>query len=111
LKWAGKRAEANLVPVVTEVITLDQLFAQEQLDDIDLLKVDVEGAELEVLKGLSDNNARKVRQIVIEVHDIQGRVETIRELLVRWGFERIAIDQELIFQGSNVFNMYARRVD
>ena len=46
-----------------------------------LLKVDVEGAELEVLRGLSRSDWRRVDRLVAEVHDCSGRREALDELL------------------------------
>lgn len=47
--------------------TLDRVIAEQQLDRIDLLKVDVEGAEVDVFLGLSDDNLEKVAQVALEV--------------------------------------------
>lgn len=53
------------------VKTLDQLLADAGTAGraIDLVKVDVEGEELNVLLGLSSENWARVRQVVLEVHD------------------------------------------
>jgi hypothetical protein len=53
------------------VITLQQLL-QEAVPEgsrIDMLKVDVEGEELAVLKGLDTAGWQRVQQVVVEVHD------------------------------------------
>lgn len=49
-------------------------------------QVDVEGAELEVLRGAGEETLLKIRQIVVEVHDIDGRVTEVHQLLERIGF-------------------------
>ena len=48
---------------------------------IDLLKIDVEGSELYVLKGISKTVWGIVLQIVVEVHDVEGRLGKIEKLL------------------------------
>lgn len=48
--------------------TLDDLLAD--LDTVDLLKLDIEGAEFEVLNQASEGALRKVRCIVAELHQI-----------------------------------------
>ncbi|MBQ0927076.1 FkbM family methyltransferase [Saccharopolyspora endophytica] len=53
---------------------------------IDLLKVDVEGAELEVLEGLDPSDWRRVRQCVLEVQDLDGRLDAVLGLLDAHGF-------------------------
>lgn len=56
---------------------------------IDLLKIDVEGSELNVLKGISKTLWGIVLQIVLEVHDVDGRLEKIERLLQSEGFKTI----------------------
>jgi hypothetical protein len=48
---------------------------------IDYLKVDVEGAELDVLLGIRDDHWELVDQCVIEVHNVDGRLEQVQRLL------------------------------
>jgi hypothetical protein len=42
---------ADMLPRTVPVITLDELWAEKQLDGPIVLKIDVQGAELDVLKG------------------------------------------------------------
>ena len=70
-----------------EAITLSQLLEREGVRGaIDLLKIDVEGDELRVLQGLSSADYRRTRQVVVEVHDIHGRLDRCVSLLRRHGF-------------------------
>jgi FkbM family methyltransferase len=50
-----------------QLTTLDHFIEHHGLTSIALLKVDVEGAELDVLDGLSDGNLRKVSQLALEL--------------------------------------------
>jgi FkbM family methyltransferase len=54
---------------------------------IDLLKIDVEGAELDVLLGIDEGHWPLVRRVVAEVHDQDGRVDSVCELLHGHGFD------------------------
>lgn len=54
---------------------------------IDLLKVDVEGAELDVLKGLDDEHWGLIQNIVLETMEKSGIKAKIEELLKAKGFE------------------------
>jgi FkbM family methyltransferase len=76
-----------------EVRPLSDVIRDEKLERIDLLKIDVEGAEWEVLAGIADADWPKIRQLVIEVHDTGGRVARIRELLEARGFS-VMVDRE-----------------
>jgi FkbM family methyltransferase len=60
--WAGDGGERLSVPAVS----LEGLFAQHGIDHVDLLKVDIEGAELTALT--SDNGLARVGQVVGELH-------------------------------------------
>ncbi|CAM9293383.1 unnamed protein product, partial [Ectocarpus sp. 12 AP-2014] len=68
-------------PSVCSVVPLSLALHQLGLPGVDLLKVDVEGDELAVLHGIDDDDWPKIRQIALEVHDIDGRLAaTIRTL-------------------------------
>lgn len=53
---------------------------------IDLLKIDVEGAELDVLHGIDDRHWPTVAHIVAEVQDVGDRLDEVLKLLDRRGF-------------------------
>jgi FkbM family methyltransferase len=57
---------------------------------VDLLKVDVEGAELDVLRGIDDAHWPLIRQASLEVHDQAGRLDEICGLLRARGLEPAA---------------------
>ncbi|CAJ1365079.1 unnamed protein product [Effrenium voratum] len=61
---------------------------------VDLLKVDVEGDEEAVLQGIDAEDWPRIRQVVAEVHDIDGRLERILALLQSHGFE-VEVRQQL----------------
>ncbi|GHJ41579.1 FkbM family methyltransferase [Streptomyces sp. TS71-3] len=52
---------------------------------VDLVEVDVEGAELDVLLGIDAGDWTKIDQVILEVQDIDGRLDAIRALLDRHG--------------------------
>jgi FkbM family methyltransferase len=56
------------------------------IKSIDLLKVDVEGAELEVIKGLDDAHWALVRNVVVETWEPSGIRPEIEKLLESKGF-------------------------
>ena len=78
--------------------------------DVDLLKIDVEGAELDVLLGLDAETWPRVRQVVIETHNRAGRQTQIERLLAENGFHQIAVAQQrTIDNGLNSVILTARR--
>ena len=85
------------------VNTLDNLLQQNGIREVNWIKIDVEGAELEVLKGahntLSDS---KDISILIEIHGISHLYKPIIELLNLYNFK---IEFEKTFEGYHRQNM------
>ena len=78
------------------------------MEEVGLLKIDCEGAEA-VLSGIEDSLWPKVRQVVIEVHDQEGRLSRVQELLSRQGFSKQVVEQEQGLEGTKLFNVFALR--
>jgi FkbM family methyltransferase len=55
--------------IVVPAVTLEALLERWQLTHVDLLKVDVEGAEVELLEALDDSGFERFGQITVEFHD------------------------------------------
>lgn len=89
--------------------TISDMIRNHHVRQIDLLKVDVEKSELDVLLGIEEPDWQIIKQVVIEVHDLDSRVDKITTLLKKYGFSKVTIEQEPIFKGSNIFNLYALR--
>ncbi|KAK3260575.1 hypothetical protein CYMTET_30475 [Cymbomonas tetramitiformis] len=68
------------------VVTISQLMRTEGIKSIELLKVDVEGAELQVLQGVEDGDWARIKQLVVEVHDVNGRLADVVGLLQEKGY-------------------------
>lgn len=92
-----------------ETMTLSDMVRLQNIDRIDLLKVDVEGAELEVLAGIEPADWAKIQQLVLEVHDVDGRVAKVTELLKFHGVTHVQVEREAGFEETKLFNIYARR--
>ena len=63
------------VPV--RLVTLSSVIEELALGDIDFLKVDVEGAEVEVLKGISQPHWARIQQVALEVEDFAARDKVV----------------------------------
>ncbi|MGH9970309.1 MAG: FkbM family methyltransferase, partial [Pyrinomonadaceae bacterium] len=87
---------------------LSEVIAAEGIERIDLLKLDVQKSEMEVLEGIAEEDWKKIRQIVVEVHDLEGRLSRIKELLEGHGFLQ-AVEQEQLLEATNQYTVYARR--
>jgi 31-O-methyltransferase len=91
-----------------ETVTLSTLIRQTGVDTIDLLKVDVEKAELDVLAGIAEHDWPKIRQLVLEVHDIDDRLRTVRTMLTERGFT-METCQESRLAGTDMYMLFAAR--
>jgi amino acid adenylation domain-containing protein/FkbM family methyltransferase len=60
---------------------LSSVLREQGIEQIDLLKIDVEKSEMAVLGGIAEEDWPKIRQIVIEVLDVEGRLGAITALL------------------------------
>lgn len=69
-----------------ELTTISAVLREHGIDAVDLVKIDVEGAEWEVLEGIDAQDWAGIRQFAVEVHDIDGRVARMRALLEGKGF-------------------------
>jgi FkbH-like protein/FkbM family methyltransferase len=91
--------------------TVSDIIRENQIERIDLLKIDAEKSELEIIRGIADSDWPKIDQIVVEIHDPTGEVvRGINDLLIRKGY-RCAIEQEKLLQNSGLFNLFATRGD
>lgn len=95
--------------VQSRLKTVSQVIEQYNLEQIDLMKIDVENSEYDVLKGICEQDWEKIKQIVIETHDLDRRVEKIKTMLSSYGFNKIVIEQEPLLENTEYFNIYAMR--
>jgi FkbM family methyltransferase len=68
--------------------TLPQILAEHRLDRVDFLKLDCEGAEVEILESLSDEQLVRIRQLAMEPHR-PAELHACYERLDRLGFEEL----------------------
>jgi FkbM family methyltransferase len=86
--------------------TLSGVIRKHNVKRIDLLKIDVQKSEFDILQGIEEEDWERFRQIVIEVHDINGRADQISDLLGNRGF-RVMAEQDELYAGSIMYNLYA----
>jgi phthiocerol/phenolphthiocerol synthesis type-I polyketide synthase E len=89
-----------------DLVTLSAAIVDERVEVIDLLKIDVQKCELEVLEGLEARHWPRIRQIVMEVHDLDGRLARVVDLLRGRGFS-VVVEQDPMLAGSVLHNLFA----
>ncbi len=72
--------------------TLGHLIDELKLEKVDLLKVDIEGAEIEMFDAATDITLQKIHQISVEFHDFMNpsQVEDVKRQIRR--FKRLGFD-------------------
>ena len=93
-----------------ELETLSNVIARENLACIDLLKIDVEKSELDILAGIAEGDWAKIKQIVVEIHDIEGRLATMCANLRSRGYQ-VSVVQKAALVDTGLFNVFAIRED
>lgn len=83
----GVRRRLTMQRVECPLKTVSQVIREHDLESIDLMKIDAEGSELDILMGIEAQDWPKVRQLVVEVHDVDGRVDVIRSMLAARGYQ------------------------
>lgn len=99
------RMRASKVPA--RLRTLSQVIAEQAIERIDLLKINVEKSELDVLRGIAPQDWPKVRQMVIEVDRIHN-LGPITALLAQHGFECL-VEQDPLLAKTELCYVYAIR--
>ncbi|MEV0219296.1 FkbM family methyltransferase [Streptomyces sp. NPDC050704] len=89
-------------------VTASELVRRHAIERIDLLKVDVERAELDVLRGIEEPHWPLVRAVVAEVHDEDGRLAEVRRILHDRGFT-VHVRQEPLLRGTELYDIEAVR--
>jgi 31-O-methyltransferase len=91
-----------------ELRTVSMVLREHSLERVDLLKVDVERAELDVLAGIAEQDWPKIDQIAMEIHDESGSLERAGAMLTQRGYE-VAGEQDEDMRGTDVRMLYAVR--
>ncbi|MCW2935282.1 MAG: hypothetical protein JWM19_6244 [Actinomycetia bacterium] len=76
---------------------------------VDLLKIDAEGAELDVLLGISPAHWRLIQLAILEVHDYDGRLAAVCDLLSEQGMEPSAAPAPLFEEQVRAYLVRAVR--
>lgn len=87
---------------------LSPVLDEQGIERIDLLKVDVEGAELDVLRGIEDRHWPLIRQAVVEVEGWRQNRDIIREVFISRGFT-VRAEQDPVQEAADIGMVFAIR--
>lgn len=77
-RWRGK-------DISVRSMTLDRFLKTERIESIDILKIDIEGFEVEALQG-GKETLKRTKRVVLEYHSSESRVRCL-EILSLNGFD------------------------
>lgn len=77
--------------LIVSGMNFNDFMVQNSLSSIDLLKIDIEGAELDLFETVRPENLMKIKQIAVEFHDfiypdMRERIEIIKRSVKKIGF-------------------------
>jgi len=103
--YKGKKVDGRIK-------TISQIIRENDINSINLLKIDAENYEWEVLSGIKEHDWDKIHQIAIEVHQhIKGGenlVNDIKNLLEQKGFS-VSLGDESRESKLDVYLLYGRK--
>lgn len=67
----GGNSKINREGSTVDAITLDDLFEEYRIDECDVLKMDVEGAEYEILNNASEATLKKIKYLALEFDAVE----------------------------------------
>ena len=94
-RWVEERVgdvDESQSSETVEAVTVDEIISQQALVRVDWIKVDIEGGEIEALRGAENTLARFQPKLFVEVHQT---AESLRGFLNSHGYR---IEQELFDQ-------------
>ncbi|MEU3712654.1 FkbM family methyltransferase [Streptomyces catenulae] len=101
------------VPYVCRTRRLSDVLTEAGVDRVDMLKIDVQRAEAEVLRGVDEAHWPLIHRIALEIHDepgttTEGRLPTLTTELRRRGFTLTTpLDDDLVTSGR--YTVFASR--
>ncbi|MEM9566772.1 MAG: amino acid adenylation domain-containing protein [Cyanobacteria bacterium P01_E01_bin.34] len=94
--------------VACQLTTLSDVIREQGIDRIDLLKIDVEKSEQDILDGIHVQDWPKIKQLVVEVHNINGRLAKIQTLLQTHGYD-VTVTQDSLLDRTELYSIYAKQ--
>lgn len=107
-EWLAGRFQGKTVHC--ELRTISQIIREQQIETIDLVKINVEKSEYDILLGIDEADWAKIDQLVIEVHKGEGRMTKIQALLQKHGYA-FAVEQNAALQDTVLHMIYAWKAD
>ncbi|MBJ04447.1 MAG: hypothetical protein CMP65_00905 [Flavobacteriales bacterium] len=110
-KWLSpliaKYLKANSKIIKSKVICLSDFIDEKNINQINLLKIDCEGEELNVLQGIKKKHWDLINNIVMEIFDVDDNLLNAKNILSKHGFKKIILEKEKGFEKTKMVNIFA----
>ncbi len=90
-----------------ETTTVSEIIRRHEVTSIGLMKIDAEKYEYNVLLGIETADFARIRQIVVEIHDQNSRVDDIVNLLEENNFET-QVYQNKGYTNTVMYSVFAK---
>jgi len=100
-EWSFQVKEAEGEQSEVEGTTLSSLMTERMLDVIDILKIDIEGAEREIFENIEPSCLDRVRMIAVELHDKAAR-EAFAKATARFGAPTKQVGEVTIWRNPHL---------
>ena len=96
--------ESDIKKEKTKTVTIDTLLEREQVNNVLLLKMDIEGGEVLALDGASSSlEQRKIQNMMIEYHSYSNR-DYIEKLLKKLGYSITLHERPILYENKDHSN-------
>jgi FkbM family methyltransferase len=98
------------IDVECAMTSIAECVREHAIEKIDLLKIDTEGAEVDILSGIDAPAWPRIRQVALETHGMQ-RAQEIEHMLRAHGFAHVVVEKPefAVRIGLDNFAIYATR--
>lgn len=94
-----RRRYKGIIKYMVKTVRINGIFETLGIDYIDFLKMDIEGAEMEVLSTMTQKTASRIKQLFVEVHKhpLKGTCPVFKKMLERLGYEAQIIGIDAVY--------------
>lgn len=94
----------NSMGIVIDTITINSIISQYMVDVIDILKIDIEGAEFELFEGEDLSWINKCRYIFVEIHDYikSGASKSVFKSMLKFDFDFDIMGEYVVFKNNTI---------
>ncbi|MGA8172534.1 MAG: FkbM family methyltransferase [Methylocystis sp.] len=115
IAWFMRPMLDDAVRFRCKICTLSDTIRQQGLERIDLLKIDIEGAEIEALRGIEEQHWSRIQQLVMEVAPAnKSSLTALGDRLRAVGFTHVTVEncdgENHVLDDPMPCTLYATRV-